>query len=143
MALLIYSLVRRHMKQTSPNAFTVFDGSCEPPSKLPLTANESVIGWYRNPPPWESDVIIFTSDAIYATSKRHIDRIAVNDIIDYETPKADTEVTGVRVLTKEGFRFLRVAGSFGPRGNQKDAYSLIMILQVLAHVNRGQAAKPT
>jgi hypothetical protein len=40
-------------------------------------------------------------------------------------------VTGVRILTKDGFRFARVAGSFGPSGNQKDAYSFIMVLRAL------------
>jgi hypothetical protein len=142
MALLVYSLVRRHMKRTSPNAFTVFDGWAELPAKLKLAPDESVIGWYRNPPPWEHSLIIFTSAAFYVVDGQHIERIALSDVVDYETPKSKADVTGVRVMTKDGFRFVRIAGSFGPSGNQKDAYSFIMILHTLAHVNREQAAKP-
>jgi hypothetical protein len=96
-----------------------------------------VIGWYRNPPPWEHNVIVFTSRAFYVTDGENIERIALSDVVDYETPKSKADVTGVRVMTKDGFRFVRIAGNFGPEGNQKDAYSFIMILHVLAHLNRG------
>lgn len=143
MALVVYSLVRRHMKRTSPNAFTVFDGSNELPLKLSLAPDESVIGWYRNPPPWEHDLIIFTSKAFYVASGERIERIALSDVVDYETPSSKADVTGVRVMTKAGSRFVRIAGSFGPQGNQKDAYSFIMILHMLAHVNRKQVTKLT
>ena len=44
MALLVHSLVKRHMKHTSPNAFTVFDGTVEPPVKLSLASDEFVVG---------------------------------------------------------------------------------------------------
>jgi len=121
----------------------VFDGSSELPLKVSLTPEESVIGWYRNPPPWQHDVIIFTSQAFYVASAERIERIALSDVVDYETPKSKADVTGVRVMTRDGFRFVRVAGSFGSADNQKDAYSFIMILHTLAHVNREQAVKPT
>jgi hypothetical protein len=130
------------MKRTSPNAFTVFDGTVELPVKLPLGPNESVVGWYRNPAPWEHCLIIFTSEAFYLVDDERVDRIALGDIVDYETPRSKTDVTGVRMLTKDGFRFVRIAGCFGPHGNRKDAFSFIMILHTLANVNRKDATKP-
>jgi hypothetical protein len=131
------------MKRTSPNAFTVYGCAGELPARLSLAPDESVIGWYRNPSPWEHNLIIFTSAALYLVDDERVERVALEDIVDYETPKSKTDMTGVRVKTRDGFRFVRIAGSFGPNGNQKDAYSLIMILQVLAHANRERPAKPT
>lgn len=143
MTLLVYSLVRRHMKRTSPNAFTEFDGKAEPPAELLLAADETIIGWYRNPRPWEECLVIFTSEAFYVVNQGRIERLGLSEVVDYETPKSTTDVTGVRIMTKDGFRFIRIAGSFGPNGNQKDAYCFIMILHALAHANRKPTAKPT
>ena len=81
MSLLVYSVVRRHMKRTSPNAFTVFGGSIEVPVKLTLAQGESVIGWYRNPAPWEHSLIVFSSEAFYVADGEHVDRIALSDIV--------------------------------------------------------------
>ena len=53
------------------------------------------------------------------------------DIVGYESPKSKTNVTGVRMLTKDGFRFVRIAGYFGPNRNRKDVYSFIMLLRAL------------
>ncbi len=52
MALLTYPVVRRHMKGTS--GFTLCDEANDAPVNLSLTEGESVIGWYRNPAPWEA-----------------------------------------------------------------------------------------
>jgi len=131
MAVLVYSVVRRHMKRTSPGAFTRFDGSQEVPVQLQLAENETIVGWYRNPPPWEHYLIVFTSDAFYVVDDGRIERIAVSDILGYESPKSKTDITGLRVLTKDGFRFIRVAGSFGPIGNQKDAFSFLMVVRAI------------
>src|SRR5437868_5683280 len=109
MAVLVYSVVRRHMKHTSPGAFTVFDGTREPPVQLALASNEAIVGWYQNPPPWEHSLLVFTSEAFYVVDDERIDRIAIRDIVGYEDPGSKTDVTGVRILTKDGFRFVRVA----------------------------------
>lgn len=131
MAIPVYSVVRRHMKRTSPGAFTVYDGTVESPVNLALAPSESIIGWYRNPPPWDDCVIVFTPEAFYLADSGRVDRIPISDIIGYESPKSKADVTGVRVLIKEGFHFVRIAGSFGPGGNQKDAYSFIMVVRAL------------
>jgi hypothetical protein len=128
---LVYSVVRRHMKKTSGHAFTVFDGVGPLPVELSLHPEEVVVGWYRNPPPWERYWIVFTSEAIYLVDEGQVDRIAVEDIVGYESPESKQDVTGVRVLTKDGFRFVRIAGCFGPNGNQRDAYSFIMVIRAL------------
>jgi hypothetical protein len=99
--------------------------------ELSLSPSEAIVGWYRNPAPWQDVFIVFTSEAFYLADGGQIDRIAVADIVGYEAPKSKTDVTGVRVLTKDGFRFVRIAGSFGPAGNQKDAYSFVMIVRAL------------
>jgi hypothetical protein len=131
MGVLVYSVVRRHMKHTSPGAFTRFDGSTEVPAELSLAPGETIVGWYRNPVPWQHCLIVFTSEAFYVVDGERTDRIAVSDIVGYEEPKSTRDVTGVRVLTKDGFRFVRIAGSFGPSGNQKDAYSFIMVVRAV------------
>ena len=131
MAALVYSIVRRHMKRTSPGAFTDQQAGGEVPTKLSLAADETIVGWYRNPAPWQQNLIIFTSEAFYVVDGERTDRIAIADIVGCEDPKSKADVTGLRVLTKDGFRFVRVAGSFGPSGNQKDAYSFLMVVRAL------------
>ena len=131
MPVLVYSVVRRHMKRTSPGAFTRYEEAGAPPLEVALSPGETVVGWYRNPTPWEDALIIFTSEAFYVVDGGRVDRVAVADIIGYEDPKSKTDVTGVRVLTRDGFRFVRIAGSFGPSGNRKDAYSFIMVVRAL------------
>jgi hypothetical protein len=131
MAVLVYSVVRRHMKDTSDGAFTVLDGVGELPAKLSLVPGETLVGSYRNPPPWEHCWIVFASESIYLVDEHRAERISIGDIVGYESPGSKSDVTGVRVLTKHGFRFVRVAGCFGPNGNQKDAYSFIMVIRAL------------
>jgi len=130
MVLALYSVVRRHMKRTG--RYFEPGGEAKPPDLPGSDPGESLIGWYRNPEPWTDSVIVFTDKAIYSVEGGQVVRIAVADIVDYEYPKSKTDVTGVRVRTRDGFRFLRASGSFGPHGNQKDAFSLIMVLGVLA-----------
>ena len=131
MTVLVYSVVRRHMKHTSPGSFTRYEDGAVLPMELSPSPDETIIGWYRNPAPWQDAFIAFTSQALYIIEAGRIDRISVAEIVGYEDPKFKTEVTGVRILTKDGFRFVRIAGSFGPSGSQKDAYSFIMVLRAL------------
>lgn len=129
--MVITSIVRRHMKRTSNGSFTVFDGVTELPVQLRLGSDEVIIGWYRNPPPWERTIILFTSQAIYCVEQGRVERIPIVEIVGYESPNSKATTTGVRVLTREGFRFVRLAGSFGPHGNRKDVFSFIMVLRAL------------
>jgi hypothetical protein len=130
MTIPFYSIVRRHMKRTSPGSFvSVVDASMLPAGVI--QPGESLVGLYRNPPPWEQTLIAFTDNALYIIDEQRSERIGVEDIVDYERPTSKTDVTGVRVLTRDGFRFVRVAGQFGPNGNQKDAFSFTMLLRAL------------
>jgi hypothetical protein len=129
-AVLIYSVVRRYMKRTSPGAFTAFEGVSEVPASVALAPGETAIGLYRNPSPWRDSSILFTSTALYLLNSENTERLGVDDIIGYESPPK-TDVTGVRVLTRDGFRFVRVAGCFGPNGNRKDAFSFVMLVRAL------------
>ena len=65
MAVLVYSVVNRHMKRTSPGAFTRFAGAARVPADVKLVPGETIVGWYRNPSPWEQCLIVFTSHAFY------------------------------------------------------------------------------
>jgi hypothetical protein len=96
-----------------------------------LAPGEILVGRYRNPRPWEDCWVIFTSKSIYLVDEARVDRIPIEEIVGYESPGSKSDVTGVRVLTKGGFRFVRIAGCFGPNGNQKDAYSFIMVIRGL------------
>lgn len=130
MALVLYSVIRRHMKHTG--RYFELNGSVEPPTGLPVLPDEKLIGWYRNPEPWQDSLIVFTDGAIYGAEGGNVTRIPLSEITGYEFPKSKANPTGVRVRTRDGFRFLRAAGSFGSHGNQKDAFSLIMVILTLA-----------
>ena len=134
MALALNSAIRRHMKRTGRYFEPGASGGA--PDIVGLPSDESILGWYRNPEPWERCWILFTDKAIYSSDEGRVERIQLTEILDYEFPKSKIDVTGVRVRTRDGFRFLRASGSFGPEGNQKDAFSLIMVLGVLAGQNR-------
>ncbi len=136
MGVVVYSVVRRYMTHTSPGTFTRFDGSQELPVKISLTPGDAIVGWYRNPPPWERYFVVFTQEAIYVVDDERVERIAVTDIVGYESPKSKTDITGLRVLTRDGFRFVRISGSFGPGGSHKDAFSFFSVIRAIAHGNR-------
>ncbi|MDI1449514.1 hypothetical protein [Polyangium sp. 6x1] len=129
MALLTYSVIRRHMKR-SP-AFHSTEDVADLPLPITLTPGEHLVGWYQNPPPWTDVIVIFTSTAIYTSDAGTVFRIGLDEITDYETPKDKTDATGVYIRTQDGFRFVRMAGSYGPHGKFKDVFNLIMILGVI------------
>lgn len=118
MALVTYSVVRRHMKQTS--GFTLSDGSNPPPVTLDLGEGESLIGWYRNPPPWEGSLLVFTSNAIWTVERGVTERVRLADIVGYESPGDERGSDRPASPNTRRFRFMRVAGSFGPFGKYKD-----------------------
>jgi hypothetical protein len=126
------SVIRRHMKRTG--RYFEPGGPVAAPIVTGLPPHERLLGWYCNPPPWERSVIVFTDEAIYALNDETV-RIALSDIVNYESPTSKSDVTGVRVRTREGFRFLRASGSFGPHGAQKDAFSLVMVIRAVVRDN--------
>ncbi len=132
------SVVRRHMRKTERfrEAATVD----ELPVSVPLARGESLIGWYSNPSPWDKCFVVFTDKAIYSVEDGSCIRIDLNDVVDYEFPKSKTNVSGVRVLTPDGFTFVRIAGSRGPEGRYKDAFDFVMVVAKLAGRRKGGRA---
>jgi hypothetical protein len=130
---LVESLVRRHMKLTSEGSFTRYPSDKPVPPHGELPADESLLGWYRNPAPWEDSVIMFTTRALIFVNGESHDRVPLEDIVDYELPQSKTDVTGVRIRTQSGFRFVRVAGRFEPPSNVKDAFIFVGFLQAITH----------
>jgi hypothetical protein len=129
MALALYSVIRRHMKRTG--RYFEPGGSVDTPDVPGWPRGESVLGWYRNPEPWHDCLVVFTDVAVYSVGSGDVMRLPWSDIVDYETPPSKIDVDGVWVRTAAGRRFLRASGSFGPHGNQKDAFSLIAVLGVV------------
>ena len=126
MTLLTDSIVRRYMKGTS--GFVLCDEGKLAPVTVSLADGEVMIGWYKNPTPWDGSSLVFTSHAIWSAEGDTKERIAFGDIVGYESPRTKG-VSGLRVRTKDGFRFLRVAGAYGPSGKYKDFIGLMMVLR--------------
>jgi hypothetical protein len=58
-------------------------------------------------------------------------RILWADVVDYESPKTDGTIEGLKLQTLEGTYFVPIAGSFGPKGKFKDAFNLAMVFRSL------------
>lgn len=125
----VASLVRRHMRQTS--AFTRAEPTRTAPVNVHPEAGEELVGWYRNPPPWDAIVVLFTTLAIHVCEHERTMRVPLEGIVDFEMPASVAEATGLRIRTRDGFRFVRMAGAYGPDNKCKDVFSLTRLLQVL------------
>jgi hypothetical protein len=111
--------------------FTRVDEQNPLPFELALAEGESVVGWYRNPPPHEESVLVFTSNAIWIGEAGAFERIDIRDIISFESPRKRPGVEGLSVETTRGSRFMRASGSYGPHGNFKDYISVLNVLRAL------------
>lgn len=127
------------MRETS--AFTRWAPGLEAPVDIPREDDEDWVGWYRNPPPWEDVVLLFSTRAIYVSEPSGVLRIPVHQVSGYDRLRKGDEVTGVRVVTSEGIRFVRIAGRYGPGDRYQDVFSLVRILKVLANRARLPQAK--
>jgi hypothetical protein len=146
-ALVLYSVIRRHMKATGRYVEAKAGVQC--PVADYTRPGEELLGWYQNPEPWHASFIVFTDKAIYSVEGLEIVRIGLTDLVGYEMPEKRVDVGGVRVRTRDGFRFLRIAGSHGPSGAQtgalervglgghlqSDAMDLVQVLRVVAEEN--------
>lgn len=136
MALLVYSVVNRHMKNVERFAKGAalpfaFDGE-----------GEGVLGWYTNPPPFEDDVVVFTESALHAKTRTGWLRIPFEDIERCEVPRSKQESDGVRLRTRTGIAFIRFAGRSGPEGKFSDAFSLVGLLQAVVVANTRSRKRP-
>jgi hypothetical protein len=126
---IVGSVILRHMKR-SPQFLRGPAGiPAEPP--LALQPGEVVVGTYQNPPPWEGCRVVFTDTAINVFEGDHLVRISWADIVDYETLDPNVKVDGVRLRTRDGIRFVRIAGAYGPEDKFKDAFNLAMVFRSL------------
>lgn len=137
MALVFYSVVRRYMKHTP--RFTRVDEQNPLPFELALAEGETAVGWYRNPPPHEDSVLVFTSNAIWVGEKATFTRVATSDIVGLQSPRRKEGVEGLLVFSKRGPLFMRASGSYGPYGNCKDFISLMSILRAVIFSNASTA----
>lgn len=131
------SLVRRYMKYTD-NYHDVRSRRTADTSRLPtLEEGEELVGWYQNPEPYEGSVLYFTSTSIISQEPEQTSRVRAEDIVGFDVPDSKTEALGVHLQTKEGQRFIRIAGHHGR--SYSDAFCLIP----LVHAMIGPARKPT
>jgi len=121
------SVVLRNFKR-SPHFFR---GAGSVTGMLPLQARETVVGIYRNPAPWEGSQVVFTDDGLWLADSDQILKIQWSDIVDYETLDPNGNVDGVRLRTKDGIRFARIAGAYGPDLKFRDSFNFAMILRSL------------
>jgi hypothetical protein len=140
MPLALRSVLRRHLGRHSPEHFReIVDGAtCE--WSAHVVNGESVLGEYRNPAPYERTTIVFTDRAIYSFGDPVI-RVALESISGHESPANKQTVTGLRIRTDEGFRFLRVSGPQPPRGSAKDAFMLLMVIRAIEASNEAEAKR--
>jgi hypothetical protein len=129
MSEIVKSLVLRSMRD-SP-WFTRVTDAAELPVPIALADGELPVGWCRNPPPWEDQILIFTSVAMHVGTRDALERIAYDDLLDYETPRDKATNTGLTVRTAAGSRFIRLGGRFGSSGNNQDAFGLLNIVKML------------
>jgi hypothetical protein len=120
------------MKQTSEGSFSSSTEELGPlGGGLALEGGETLVGVYRNPPPWADESVVFSSDALYVVDGRGVTRVPLRELVGYDSPESKSELSGVRIRTKNSSVFVRVGGSYGPKGMQKDVFSFIMVLRGL------------
>jgi hypothetical protein len=124
------------MKQA--DAFVVHREQYPIPFPLDVGA-ESVVGWYKNPAPWEHTHIVFTEEAIYVFEAATRVRIGFGEIVGYELPESKTDSTGVHIRTKDGIRFVRIGGRSGPGGKFSDAFAFVGLLHAFLGAIRNKA----
>lgn len=135
MSVPMLSLIRRHMKRSA--AFSPCENVADLPVPISLERGEALVGWYRNPSPWEDNVVVFSTLAVYDVNAERVLKTRFDEIVEYETPKDKANATGVRLQTADGFRFVRIGGRHGPNGKFADVFDFLMILQVIvAHRRR-------
>src|SRR6187549_3161171 len=123
------SLVRRYMKHTPNYHSADLEGIGEPSLIPELEEGESLVGWYQNPAPYREHLLFFTSTSILSQDPSQTTRVRAEDIVNYHDPLSKTEALGVQLETKQGPRFIRIAGHHGPR--YSDAFCLVPLLHAM------------
>jgi hypothetical protein len=130
------SLVRRNLKRTG--RYVEAEAGAPSPVHPPLDADETLIGWYVNPPPYESVKIFFTTKAIIVVGPDAAEarRLAIQEITAWRPAGQKEDTTGVNVEVGGQSHFIRCAGRYGPGGKFSDAYSLGAILHVIVSLRQ-------
>jgi|ERR1044071_818029 hypothetical protein len=127
---IIASVILRSMKG-SPN-FVRGDLRVPGAMRLHLGSDEVVVGTYQNPEPGERYLIVFTDVAINVLEgEQLVRRILWTDVVDYESPKTDLKIEGLKLQTTNDTYVVPIAGSFGPESRFKDAFNLAMVFRSL------------
>jgi hypothetical protein len=133
MALLIEFVVRRHLKATGKYQEAKLGGT--PPRLDGLVDEETLWGWYTNPPPHSDCKLVFTSAAIYALEGEASERLPLDDIEDCVSPTSKQGLAGLTVVVNGRSHFLRVFGSYG-EGEISDAFALYQVMYRVVSANR-------
>ena len=127
---IIASVILRSMRR-SPN-FERGDARVPGGLRPHLRSDEVVVGTYQNPEPGARYLIVFTEVAINIMEGEQLTRrLSWADVVGYESPKADSNIEGVRLQTRDGTYVVPIAGSFGPGSKFKDAFNLTMVFRSL------------
>lgn len=137
MTLVMSSVIRRHLKDAEGY---VDARKAAPPIQHAFGAEE-IVGWYRNPAPWEESYVVFTTAALHMNDGAHWRRIRFNDIMHYEMPESKGQSLGIRLRTHDGIAFIRFAGRSGPGGKFSDAFALIGLLRAVVLTNQRKEEK--
>lgn len=129
MALVVSSVVRRHMKRTE--SFEVPSETRQPPVILDLASGEELVGWYTNPFPSGASYIVFTNVAIMVLEGERRERLLLSDIVSYELPESKTDANEVSVTTACGRTSVPIRGRHGPANRYSDAWNLVQVLHTL------------
>jgi hypothetical protein len=123
------SVVLRYLKRSPYFRRADAELATEPIMDVPV--GEVVVGTYQNPSPWEQCQIVFTDVAMHLLDSEKRSEIRWSEIVDYETLDPSGNLDGVRLRTRDGIRFVRIAGAYGPDGKFRDAFNLAMVLRSL------------
>jgi hypothetical protein len=135
------SLVRRYMKFTA-NYHAMDEEGLQEGIPIPdLEEGESLLGWYQNPAPHQEHVLFFTSTSIIARDPNQTTRVRAEDIVNYHAPASKTEATGVHLETKEGPRFIRIAGHHS--SGSSDAFCLVPLVHAMLGPSRREPPQRT
>jgi hypothetical protein len=130
MALLMYSLVRRHMKLTGRYLHEA------PPMAWPASVapDAEVFAWYQSSSPDKNEALIFSETAVYVVCGDAWRKILWAEIDEYETPEKANPL-GVEIMVK-GERILLPAAGKIREGSGRDAFSLLQVVRAVVRHHR-------
>jgi hypothetical protein len=107
---------RAHRNLKALSRYHDLSGNKLPPPSMPalpvLSAGEEPVGYYENDPSSFSDVLFFSTTAVYVFRAGHWSKVLYQDIERSISPKSKQNVSGFNLLLRNGEQFwLPVTGS--------------------------------